>query len=223
LNHLKHIKYPRTFHLPWSEVITTDDKILPNVDHFIDKNMIVNVKMDGENFSLYSDYCHARSIDSNTHPSRTWIKNLHARICYNIPYNWRVCGENLYAKHTIHYKYLDDYFMVFSIWDDKNACLSWKETVEWCKLLDLKHVPILYEGQWDENLIKHLYKPMFEQDQCEGYVVRLADSFTYGTFNHSVAKYVNGKFSEDIKNHQHWQFEKITINLCKKLDGEDLK
>lgn len=207
-----YVKYPRTYHLPWSEVITTDDKILPNVDHFQDKEVIVTVKMDGEQSNCYNNYYHARSIDSGPHVSRTWIKNLHARIAYNIPKGWRVCGENLYAKHTIHYQHLEEYFMVFSIWNDKNVCLSWEDTVEWCKLLELKHVPVLYEGIWREDLIKRLYRPIYNEDPMEGYVVRVADSFTYGAFKHSVAKYVNGQFISDMKNRHHWRSSPVIPN-----------
>lgn len=208
-----YVKYPRTFHLPWSEAVTTDDKVLSSIDHFIDKEVVVTVKVDGEQANCYRDYYHARSIDSRPHFSRTWIKNLHARICYDIPEGWRVCGENLYAKHTIHYKHLNDYFMVFGIWNDKNVCLSWKETVEWCKLLGVLHVPVLYEGTWNEILIKRIYQPTYDGDPMEGYVVRLANSFSYGAFKHSVAKYVNGKFSESMKkDRHHWMHQVVVAN-----------
>lgn len=208
-----YVKYPRTYHLPWSEVVTADDKVLSSVDHFDSKPVVVTIKLDGEQSSLYRDYYHARSIDGRSHPSRDWLKNLHARICYDIPEGWRVCGENLFAKHTIHYHNLDTYFMVFSIWNDKNVCLNWEDTVEWCKLLDLKHVPVLYEGFWCEEAMRHhMYKPIYDQDPVEGYVVRIADSFPYAAFKNSVAKYVNGKFHNDLQSRHHWMHQAIIPN-----------
>jgi len=41
-------KYPRTSHLPWSLGSTNDDKILQSIDHFIDREVVVTVKLDGE-------------------------------------------------------------------------------------------------------------------------------------------------------------------------------
>jgi hypothetical protein len=87
-------------------------------------------------------------------------------------------------------------------------------------LLDLKHVPVLYEGIWRENLIKRLYKPIFEEDPMEGYVVRLEDSFTYGAFKYSVAKYVNGQFNIDVKNRHPWIYQAITPNERKMIRYE---
>lgn len=70
------VKYPRTFHLPWSRSYTHDDKVLKHVQHFEGKEVVVTEKMDGENTTMYRDYLHARSIDSKDHPSRHWIKNV---------------------------------------------------------------------------------------------------------------------------------------------------
>lgn len=72
-------KYPRTYHLPWSKSCTDDDKVLQNINHFIGKEVIVTEKLDGENTSCYKDHIHARSIDSNNHPSRNWLKIMHVR------------------------------------------------------------------------------------------------------------------------------------------------
>ena len=121
----EYIKYPRTFHLPYS------------------KKVIVSEKLDGECSTCYKNYMHARSIDGQNHVSRNWLKNFHAQMSYNIPDGWRICGENMYAKHTIFYNNLKTYFYVFSIWDEKNKCLSWDDTIFWAELLDLVNAFIL--------------------------------------------------------------------------------
>ena len=76
---LQYVKYPRTWHLPWSPGATKDDRVLPDTAHFNSQEVVVTVKMDGENTTLYPDYLHARSLDSRNHPSRNWIKNLHSQ------------------------------------------------------------------------------------------------------------------------------------------------
>lgn len=107
---IMYYKYPSTFHLPWSQGITNDDKILKNLSNFYNKKIVVTIKMDGESCTMYRDKIHARSIDSKNHPSRHWVKQFHSTIKYNIPKNWRICGENLFAKHSIFYNNLPSFF-----------------------------------------------------------------------------------------------------------------
>lgn len=207
----KCVKYPRTFHLPWSPGCSNDDRVLSSTDHFEGQDVIVTVKCDGENFSLYSDYCHARAISNRSHPSRSWIKSFHSKISGLIPDGWRICGENLYAYHSIFYTNLSSYFLAFSIWNDKNYCLNWSETEEYAKLLDIELVPVLYKGKWDLDKIKSLYQPIYDNCECEGYVVRLSSGFHYSDFGKSVAKYVR---SNHVGSHGFWS-SKMVKNLLK--------
>lgn len=94
-------KYPRTPHLPWSPGFTADDLRNKTTALFDGKEVVVTEKMDGENTTMYRDYIHARSVDGRSHPSRAWVKQLHGRICFDIPEGWRFCGENMYAQHSI--------------------------------------------------------------------------------------------------------------------------
>ncbi len=184
-------KYPRTLHLPWSEHITTDDKMLPSTDVFVGREVVVTEKLDGENTSMYRDHYHARSLDSRHHPSRNICKAIHGAIQYRIPDGWRICGENVYAKHSIFYNNLTAFFYVFGVYNDVNECVSWDDTIEMCKLLDLKIVPELYRGIWDSEEIKACFggKSTFG-DEKEGYVVRIVDAFPYESFRDNVAKVV---------------------------------
>jgi len=208
-----HVKYPRTYHLPWSPGLTKDDRMMTNPDPFKGREVIATIKMDGENTTMYKDFIHARSLTHEPHPSRNWVKSLHGRISYEIPEGWRICGENLYAKHSIHYLNLDDWFQVFSIWNEKNEILSWDETVEWCALLGLQMVPTLYRGPGDRSKIENLYIPEYQGDPCEGYVVRSASSFPYRQFKESVGKYVR---KGHVTTHAHWMREVMVANQLKR-------
>lgn len=204
-------KYPKTLHLPWSQCIYTDDKCLEDTSQFVGKEVVVTVKMDGENTNMYRDAIHARSPNSGSHSSRDWIKNLHGKIKHMIPNGYRICGENLYAKHSIHYKGLPSYFMMFSVFDHTQKCLSWTDTVEMAYRLDLQLVPVLYKGRFDSELIKNFNKmDKYGQDEMEGYVVRLADSFTYDEHRTSVAKFVR---ANHIRTPDHWMYQTVTLNL----------
>jgi hypothetical protein len=83
-----HTKYPRTFHLPWSEAVTSDDKVVPSVVHFEGNRVVVTEKMDGENTTMYRDYVHARSLDSKGGEDRAWVKQFWASIRSEIPEGW---------------------------------------------------------------------------------------------------------------------------------------
>ncbi len=213
------IKYPRTFHLPWSPGMNRDDRMMSGVDVFEGNEVMICEKLDGENTSMYSTHIHARSLDSITHPSRNWVKNLWAQKGYLIPEGWRVCGENMFAKHAIHYtnengNALDTYFYMFSIWDERNMCLSWAETEEWAELLGFTLIPVLYKGIWDMNIINELNKKMeLNPNTIEGYVVRLTREYHYSEFRNVCGKYVRKNHVQN--NHGHWAQQKIIRNELK--------
>ncbi len=203
-------KYPRTLHLPWSAGYTNDDIVLQNTSHFVGKEVLVTEKLDGENTTMYTDYIHARSLDSRSHISREWVKKFHASICYSIPPDWRFCGENVYATHSIAYENLDSYFYLFSIWNEENICLNWSQTKEWAELLDLKTPNVFYQGIWNENIIS---KISLDTTSCEGYVVRTTESFSYDSFNQHVAKWVR---KGHVMTNDHWMHKEITPNRLAK-------
>jgi hypothetical protein len=202
------VKYPRTYHLPWSAGKTDDDRVLDSTGHFSGRQIIITEKMDGENTTMYHDYIHTRSLESSNHPSRGWVKNLHPRIQSSIPIGWRLCGENLFAKHTLRYDDLPSYFMLFSLWDENNLCLSWDETVEYAAVLDLVTVPVIYDGIWDEQYAKDLSAKM-DLSLQEGFVVRVADAFSYGGFRRNVAKFVR---REHVGTAHNWMMQRVERN-----------
>ena len=200
------VKYPRTYHLPWSPGVNDDDRILWDVSHLAQPGteIVITLKMDGENTTMYSDYIHARSLDSRNHESRNWVKNFWSKISGDIPEGWRVCGENLYAKHSIYYGSLRSYFYGFSIWDERNVCLGWDQTLEWFHLLGIHPVPVLYRGPYDELKIQKLWGSAATLGQ-EGYVVRRADEIPYGEFRIKVGKFVRKDHVQTVKHWMHGQ------------------
>ena len=205
------IKYPRTYHLPFSPGITSDDKVLKNIDNFIGKEIVITEKMDGENTTIYNDYCHARSIDSKHQEYHSWLLNVIPMFQYSIPMKWRICGEYLYVRHSIKYDNLPSYFMIFSVWNENNECLSWDDTELAAAALCLHTVPVLYRGIFDEEVVKKIAKEAVDRGG-EGIVVRLADGFKYNDFDKSIAKYVR---RNHVQTNEHWSHGKIENNLLK--------
>jgi hypothetical protein len=196
-----YVKYGRTFHLPWSPGMNDDDKALKDTSKFKNKRVIVTEKMDGENTTMYRDHIHARSIDSRGGEDRAWVKEFWSRIAHDIPTDWRICGENLWAKHSIDYEALRSFFYGFSVWNELNVCLSWDETMLYFELLGITPVNVLYDGIYDEGELQRIEKTL-SWSSNEGYVIRVADSFSYSNFKNSIAKYVR---AGHVQTSKHWR------------------
>lgn len=209
---MKDYKYPRTPHLPYSLGTTNDDKKLDDTSQFNNMRLMASLKMDGENTTMTSDKVYARSINSVDHDSRHIVKSLWSTIRYEIPNGWRICGENLYAKHSIKYTDLVDYFQVFSIWNEHNTCLNWNETITLCSMLNLTPVSVIeYDFSINDLLDVH-YKYNTKFNTHEGYVIRNIESFNYNDFYFNVAKYVR---QNHVTTDSHWMYNKIEKNELK--------
>lgn len=202
------VKHPRTYHLPWSPGITDDDRVMASTDAFRGRCVIATRKMDGENTSMYRDAFHARSVDSRNHPSRNWAKQFWSKIAADIPEGWRIVAENLYAQHSIPYDQLTSYVYGFQIWDDRNTCLGWDQTLEWFQLLGITPVEVLYDGIYDERAIRRSCEDGVDWSSTEGYVLRIADGFSYAEFRTAVGKFVRRDHVQTIK---HWMQGQLVV------------
>jgi predicted kinase len=199
------VSYPRTPHLPWSPGVSADDVRCGGVAHLDGREVVVTEKLDGENTTLYRDGLHARSLDSAHHPSRAWAKALHGRIAGRLPEGWRVCGENLYARHSIPYDDLESYFYGFSLWDAQH-CLDWDSTVRFLRGLGIPTPRVLWRGVYDERVIRGL---RLDTSRQEGYVVRTADGFEFAQFAERVAKWVR---PAHVQTDTHWMHTDVVPN-----------
>jgi hypothetical protein len=195
-------KYPRTFHLPWSPGVSSDDKVMSTLDGVKGQEVLVTEKMDGENTTMAREHIHARSIDGGTHPSRDWVKAFWGGIRSNIPDDVRVCGENLFAKHSIHYTNLSSYFLGFSVWEG-DVCWSWEDTLWLFSELGIQPVPVIGKMIFEET------EKLVVPEGSEGYVVRVPHSFERDQFPFLVGKYVR---KNHVQTNEHWMHQVIVKN-----------
>ncbi|MEU6315475.1 RNA ligase family protein [Streptomyces sp. NPDC047014] len=197
--------YPRTPHLPWSPGASADDVRATGPAGLAGQEVVVTEKLDGENTTLYADGLHARSLDSGHHPSRAWVKALQGRIGAGIPAGWRVCGENLYARHSLPYEDLDSWFYGFSVWDGEH-CLDWDRTVRFLHGLGVPTPRVLWRGRFDERALRRL---RLDPARQEGYVVRTVAGFARADFGRCVAKWVR---PGHVQTDAHWMFAEVVPN-----------
>lgn len=209
---VKH-KYPKTAHFPWTEASTSDDKILTRSaveEHFMPmEDAYASLKLDGENTTIGHGYSHARSMDSKSHWSRNHIKQLTANLKKDIEPNWRICGENMLAVHSIRYNNLEAFFYVFAVWDATNTRLSLDAMIEYTDFLGLKMAPILGRGPFKTLDFKNNFGLDFTRD--EGYVVANANSFHQAQMIHNAAKMVRNKHVQESDDH--WFSKPIDKNV----------
>ena len=133
---------------------------------------------------------------------------MQASIGRDIPLGWRICGENVYARHSIAYENLTSYFYLFSIWNRDNCCLSWSDTQEWAEILGLEMPNVIYRGLWDEAKIKAIANGL-DREACEGFVVRNIERFHYDDFALNVAKWVR---PNHVQTDEHWMYRDVVPN-----------
>ena len=197
--------YPRTPHLPWSPGASADDVRAADLDGLRGREVVVTEKLDGENTTLYADGLHARSVDSAHHPSRSWVKGLQGRIGARLPAGWRICGENVYARHSIGYTGLESWFYGFSVWDG-DRCLDWARTVRFLRDLGVPVPPVLWRGVFDERALRRLRVDPARQ---EGFVVRAVEGFAREEFGRRVAKWVR---AHHVTTGTHWMTAPVVEN-----------
>jgi hypothetical protein len=216
---MDNLKYPRTYHLPTSLGLQSGDRRIPDLTPFLGKRVIVTEKMDGECTTMTPARAYARSPDSGYHPSRDWLRAFHARRAMNIPENWRISGEYLYARHSVAYtreqgNALRSFFYGFGVWNDRNELLDWDATLDVLAMLDIEAVPLLYDGPFDEKAVADIATSLDIGCQ-EGFVVRLADTMPYpsgsgsGRFFSGIAKWVR---PSHVTSARHWMAGPLVPN-----------
>ncbi|MYS85513.1 RNA ligase family protein [Embleya scabrispora] len=197
--------YPRTPHVPWSPGAGADDVRAADLSGLRGREVVVTEKLDGENTTLYPDGLHARSLDSAHHPSRTWVKALQGRIGARIPAGWRICGENMYARHSIGYDALASWFYGFSVWKG-DRCLDWDESVRFLRGLGVPTPPVLWRGTFDERALRAI---RLDPTRREGFVVRSVEGFERADFGRRVAKWVR---RGHVRTDTHWMHAEVVAN-----------
>lgn len=86
--------------------------------------------------------------------------------------------------------------------------LTRDDTVLYAELLELPLVRVIYDGIYDERVIRDLCESIVT-DRVEGAVLRLADSFGYDEFNQSVMKFVR---EGHVQTDDHWMHQAIVPN-----------
>ncbi len=157
----KLIKYPRTQHLQGSRLQEGDEDLsqVP-FSEILGKNIVIEEKIDGANSAISFDGNGELLLQSRGH----YLNGGHFERHYNLMKQWAnvnrdifysvlgcryiMYGEWMYAKHTVFYDALPDYFMEFDIFDrEKGIFLDTDSRMVLTKKMKIVHsVPVLARG-----------------------------------------------------------------------------
>lgn len=236
-------KFPRTKHIfdAGGNAVTRDDLLMTSkeADNFLnirDKNVniVIEEKVDGANLgiSITKSYeiqlqNRAHFVNSSTHRQFSqlddWVAK-HSKDLFKIlePERHILFGEWVYAKHSVHYTSLPDYFLVFDVFDRvANRFYSVKERNDLLIGTNLSSIRILKEGNGitKTELLELLEsKSAYYDGHVEGIVLKLSNykntDAKNKTSNRTIfkdrAKLVRADFLQQIE--EQWTKQKFTKN-----------
>ena len=204
------MKYPRTFHFPFSPEIHSDDKTIDvkYLKNFIGRNIVITEKLDWGNTCITQGGVFARShSEIASHASFSPIKALWAKLYSELNDSLFLYWENLTGIHSIEYTNLTSNFYLFSILQNKEYFNSWNEVENFAKSLDIPVVPVIFKGQMKSIkeleifLCKEIDKESFVGGEREGFVVRIEEWFSINDMDKYIAKYVR---KWHVQDKEHW-------------------
>lgn len=218
-------KYPRTYHLPWSPGVSSDDKVIETIHYLINTPIVITEKIDGGSCSMSRTDIFARSHSGPPkHSSFNIGKAIHASIKDKLPEGIDFFGEYVYAKHSIAYSELPGYFLLFGIRVDSfenpkvGLWKSWQGVKEWARHLNIPTVPELEKTEvssakeLQDVVEKHMNQPSVYGGEREGVVVRRTEGFSDNSFDKAIAKSVR---ANHVTTSKHWANQKIIPNKLK--------
>lgn len=212
------MKYPSIHHLPYSLTVAKEDKYIPEaqVKALLEQPVVVTEKLDGGNTCIKGGTVYARShLVTANHPSFDWIKNQYSYL--DIPKDFYLFGENMYAIHNIEYKHLDTFFYAFDVYDPSlGLWLDIASVRGIVEPLGLRVVPVVYQGRITPKDLEELINEERLRDSSvggprEGFVVRQDRATSMKEFQRSRAKWVRKDHVRKDEEHwsRHWRKAKL--------------
>lgn len=213
------IKYKKIPHLPGSKHTDPDDS---SVLRYPTGEFFVFEKLDGTNIGIGYDkttgtltlqnrggYLKDKRPHEQWGEARRWVMD---RAHVFLPYfeenpNTILFGEFLYARHSIKYDTLPDYFILFDIWNGREWASSYYTILATARRLGLNNnLPPMIERTSDITKFLSMRDRVIPKysEQLEGFIFRKTDKYSI------VYKYVMPTFVAGIE--EHWFNRKVEVN-----------
>jgi ATP-dependent RNA circularization protein (DNA/RNA ligase family) len=227
---LPFVKFPSTPHLALVEgELVRGDKLIDEAARarLLSEPVTVEEKVDGANVGISFDadgslrlQNRGNLIANRSHPQfdplKSWAEQRRYRLRETLGEGLMLFGEWCYARHTIPYEALPDYFLAFDVYDRQAAAfLSVEQRDLVLDELELAATPRLFQGRLGslERLLGLLGPSRLGAEPMEGLYVRLDD----GDWLALRAKLVRPRFLQ--VDEQHWSARPLERNRLRAAVG----
>lgn len=216
-------RFPRTPHLAWlGAAEPRDDKLLTaeEVRDLLSREVVVEEKLDGANlgisvgadgalrFQNRGSFLDLASLHPQFRPLRHWLAVHQRPLSDTLAGGQILFGEWCYARHSIHYTRLPDWFIAFDVYDPP-AGHFWSVPRRDALIqgLGLAGVPCLARGRFDRQGLERILGPSrYADGPAEGIYVRRDE----GDHLEQRAKLVRAEFTQAIG--AHWSRGQVRPN-----------
>lgn len=217
-------RFPHTPHLAWlGQGTPRGDKVLPPAEAtaLLAGDVVVEEKLDGANIGLsLGPDGSIRGQNRGQYlvqPYRgqfarisSWLAARGHPLTTALQEDIAIFGEWCAARHSIEYKALGDWFVMFDVYDRKaRRFWSTKKRNKLAKELELAVVPMVFEGQTTLDSLKRLVlrePSRLGPQHMEGVVIRRETA----DWLESRAKLVHPEFTQAIT--EHWSRRRLEWN-----------
>jgi len=217
-----YVKFPKTPHLIWlGTAVARGDKVLARTEAqaFLRQSVIVEEKVDGANLGISFDMNGNLLAQNRGHlvepgqqgqfgPLWAWLSERETRLFDALENRLILFGEWCYARHSIHYTRLPDYFLAFDVFDKhEQRFMSSTRRDEIVGGLKLSTVPRVGFGVFALDEIEKLIgqSPLYD-GPMEGIYLRQEDE----SWLIRRAKVVRAEFVQQIG--EHWSKKPLVPN-----------
>lgn len=214
-------KFPSTPYIETDMHIKRNDKILQQneAEAVLSRPVSIEEKIDGANLGISFNSSGELQLqnrgsyllppfEGQWKPLKKWISCHETRIFDILTDEYILFGEWCYAKHSINYNMLPDWFLGFDIFDMKQErFLSVRQRNMFLKQMDIKIVPQLGHGIYSiKELFQFFGKSEYGNENREGIYIRQDE----GEYLKYRAKMVRREFKQNIT--EHWSKGMLQCN-----------
>jgi len=215
-------KFPSTPHLTVPKgVRVRAEKVLnqDEIEGFLSSEIVIEEKIDGANLGVsFNQHGEIRIQNRGSYLTepyegqwktlRDWLNRKEDILFDLLTDKYILFGEWCYARHSIHYSKLPDWFIVFDVYSKNDLkFLSVDRRNTFIAGKDIKIVPLLGKGMYSFNDLQGFFrKSMYSNAQSEGIYLRQDEKGWLKT----RAKMVRNSFIQS--NEPHWSSRMIEPN-----------
>jgi ATP-dependent RNA circularization protein (DNA/RNA ligase family) len=216
-------KFPHTPHLLWlGEGSPREDKLMSGVDaaSFLRQEVVVEEKVDGANLGLSvgrdgriraqsrGNYLAPGRCHAQWNPLWPWLAEREQQLSRALGKKLILFGEWCYARHSIAYDALPDWFLVFDVFERVTGCFWASDRRNALASVNGLHpVPLISRRRLALHEVPNLIGPsLLGSSHMEGICLRCEAIGRLTT----RAKVVSSEFIQQIE--EHWSRRPVTPN-----------